>query len=63
MVQFVKSGTWRTGRAEGGATLGIDWWTIGDGFTWDSTDMDETEAVAREGWRAASDLLAPGSTG
>lgn len=60
VVQFVKSGTWRTGEQKASATLGIDWWTTGDGFTWDSSDMDETEAVAREGWRTASNLLASG---
>ncbi len=60
VVQFVKSGKWRTGEQKASATLGIDWWTTGDGFTWDSSDMDETEAVAREGWRTASNLLATG---
>jgi cob(I)alamin adenosyltransferase len=56
VVQFVKSGKRRTGEQDACATLGIDRWT-GDGFTWDSSDMDETEAVAREGWRKASELL------
>jgi cob(I)alamin adenosyltransferase len=60
VVQFVKSGRWRTGEQTASATLGIDWWTTGDGFTWDSSDMDETEAVAREGWRTVSNLLAAG---
>lgn len=60
VVQFVKSGRWLTGEQKASATLGIDWWTTGDGFTWDSSDMDETEAVAREGWRTASNLLASG---
>jgi cob(I)alamin adenosyltransferase len=60
VVQFVKSGTWQTGEQKASATLGIDWWTTGDGFTWNSSDMDETEAVAREGWRSASGLLASG---
>lgn len=61
VVQFVKSGRWRTGEQKASATLGIDWWTTGDGFTWDSSDMDETEAVAREGWGTASNLLAAGA--
>lgn len=60
VVQFVKSGKWRTGEQKASATLGIDWWMTGDGFTWDSSDMDETEAVAREGWRTASILLTAG---
>lgn len=61
VVQFVKSGEWRTGEKKSSETLGIDWWTTGDGFTWDSSDMDETEAFAREGWRTASTLLASGN--
>jgi cob(I)alamin adenosyltransferase len=60
VVQFVKSDAWRTGEQKASETLGIDWWTTGDGFTWDSADMDETEAVAREGWRTASTLLTAG---
>jgi cob(I)alamin adenosyltransferase len=60
VVQFVKSGRWRTGEQAASATLGIDWWTTGDGFTWDSSDMDETEAVAREGWRTAARLIGSG---
>jgi cob(I)alamin adenosyltransferase len=60
VIQFVKSGSWRTGEQKASATLGIEWWTTGDGFTWDSTDMDETEAVARAGWRTASSLIAAG---
>ena len=33
--------------------LGIDWWALGDGFTWDSADIDESEAIAREAWLSA----------
>lgn len=57
VVQFVKSGRWRTGEEAAGRALGVDWWSLGDGFTWDSKDMDRTEAVAREAWRAARDLI------
>lgn len=60
VVQFMKSDRWRTGEQRASATLGIEWWTLGDGFTWDSSDMDETEAVAREGWRTASKVLSSG---
>lgn len=60
IVQFVKSGEWRTGEQQACETLGIDWWATGAGFTWDSGNMDESEAVAREGWRIASGLIAAG---
>lgn len=31
----------------------MDWWALGDGFTWDSDDIDESEAIAREAWSGA----------
>ena len=60
VVQFVKSGRWRSGEEEAARRLGVDWWSLGDGFTWDSDDMDETEAIAREAWRSAHGLLRAG---
>jgi cob(I)alamin adenosyltransferase len=60
VVQFVKSGRWKTGEEASARSLGIDWWSIGDGFTWDSKDMAETEAVAREAWRSAAELIRAG---
>ena len=60
VVQFVKSGKWRSGEEAAGRSLGVDWWSLGDGFTWDSKDMDRSEAVAREAWRSASELIRAG---
>jgi cob(I)alamin adenosyltransferase len=60
VVQFVKDGRWRTGEEATGRGLGIDWWSIGDGFTWNSRDMEGTEAIAREAWRSARDLIRTG---
>jgi len=60
VVQFIKSGKWKVGEEAIGRRLGVDWWTIGDGFTWNSTDMDETEACAREAWRTAKVKVASG---
>jgi cob(I)alamin adenosyltransferase len=53
VVQFLKSGEWKVGEEAVGRRLGIDWWALGDGFTWDSDDIDESEAVAREAWLRA----------
>ena len=53
VVQFLKSGEWKVGEEDVGRRLGIDWWALGDGFTWDSDDIDESEAVAREAWLSA----------
>lgn len=60
VVQFVKDGRWKTGEEASARRLGADWWSIGDGFTWDSSDMDRTEAIAREAWRSAQDLIRAG---
>jgi cob(I)alamin adenosyltransferase len=60
VVQFVKSGKWHTGEEAAGKALGVDWWSLGDGFTWDSKSMDRTEAVAHEAWLAAASLIRGG---
>lgn len=60
VVQFIKSGQWRVGEEEIGRRLGVEWWTTGDGFTWNSRDMDETEARARAAWAGAADVIAAG---
>ena len=60
VVQFVKDGLWKTGEETSARALGAEWWSLGDGFTWDSDDIDRTEAVAREAWRAARDLIRAG---
>jgi len=61
VIQFLKSGRWKTGEEAAGRRLGIDWWALGDGFTWDSTDMDETEARARAAWAKAKDAIGGGA--
>jgi len=53
VIQFLKSGEWKVGEESVGRRLGIDWWALGDGFTWDSEDMEESEAIAREAWASA----------
>jgi cob(I)alamin adenosyltransferase len=53
VIQFLKSGEWKVGEEEVGRDLGIDWWALGDGFTWDSGDISESEAIAREAWASA----------
>jgi cob(I)alamin adenosyltransferase len=57
VVQFVKSDRWKVGERDIAIRLGVDWWTLGDGFTWDSRNMERTEAVAREAWRVAAEKL------
>ena len=60
VVQFIKSGDWSVGEEKVGRELGVDWHAFGDGFTWDSNDMSNDIAHAREGWEAACALMAAG---
>jgi cob(I)alamin adenosyltransferase len=60
VVQFVKGGKWKTGERKLADHLGIEWHTLGDGFTWESTDMDETVAKGRHAWEVARAKLASG---
>jgi cob(I)alamin adenosyltransferase len=57
VIQFLKSGDWKVGEEGVGRRLGIEWWALGDGFTWDSEDIEESEAVAREAWRVAEEQI------
>ncbi len=61
VVQFVKSGKWHVGEEKMGRRLGVDWFAVGDGFTWDSADLDHDRALARDGWAQAADLIAAGN--
>lgn len=60
VVQFIKGGKWKTGERKLADHLGIEWHTLGDGFTWESTDMDETIAKGRHAWEVAAEKLASG---
>ena len=58
VVQFLKSGEWNTGEQQiCSEKLGVDWWSLGEGFTWDSKDLSEDEAVAQAAWAHAQDCL------
>lgn len=60
VIQFLKSGDWKVGEEEVGRRLGVDWWAIGDGFTWDADDISESEAIAQEAWRFARGVIEGG---
>ncbi len=60
VVQFVKSGKWKVGEEKLGRELGVDWYAVGDGFTWDSEDLEHDQALAREGWAQSKALIQAG---
>ena len=60
VIQLIKSGAWNVGEEKIGRQLGADWWTIGEGFSWESEDLSRDEAVARAGWAHAKDIIGAG---
>jgi len=60
VCQFVKSSDWQVGEEKVGRQLGVEWHAFGDGFTWDSDDLDTDIAHARSGWAAAKALIEAG---
>lgn len=60
VVQAIKSGAWNVGEEKIGRQLGVDWWTIGEGFSWESEDLTRDEAVAKEAWRQAKAIIEAG---
>jgi cob(I)alamin adenosyltransferase len=60
VVQFVKSGRWHSGEVRLLSALGAQWHTMGDGFTWESDDLDRSAEMAREAWALAKEAIASG---
>jgi cob(I)alamin adenosyltransferase len=60
VVQFVKGGKWKTGERKLADQLGIEWHTLGDGFTWESSDLERTAQLGRDAWQLTADKLASG---
>ena len=60
VIQSLKSGAWNVGEEKVGRQLGVDWWTIGEGFTWESDDLSRDAAVAREAWAHARAVILAG---
>ncbi len=60
VVQFVKSGEWNVGEEKVGRQLGVDWHNEGEGFTWNSDDLENDKAIAQAGWDKAQALISSG---
>jgi cob(I)alamin adenosyltransferase len=60
VIQFIKSENGKWGEIKAAEKLGLEWITTGDGFTWDSKDMDETAARALYGWEKAREKISSG---
>lgn len=60
VVQFIKSDEWKVGEEKVGRQLGVVWETGGDGFSWDSEDLDRSAELSRDTWRIAKQCIAAG---
>ena len=60
VIQFLKSGTWHTGEEKVGRQIGVDWWAMGEGFTWDSADLSIDQAIAADAWKHAAAVIGAG---
>ena len=61
VLQFLKNENARFGEIKAAERMGaIDWISTGDGWTWTSKDIDETEAKARHGWEIAKQHIRSG---
>jgi cob(I)alamin adenosyltransferase len=60
-VQFFKHQNAHFGELRALTKMGIALTPMGDGFTWTSRDMDETQAKALSGWELAKQRIASGA--
>ena len=60
LVQFLKNETGQWGEIRALQQLGLDPIKTGDGFTWTSKDLDETQARALHGWEIAKSKIISG---
>ena len=60
VLQFVKSGQWKVGEEKIGRQLGVEWHSLGEGFTWDSTNLEHDKAHAQLAWKTAAEVIGAG---
>ncbi|MCY3579978.1 MAG: cob(I)yrinic acid a,c-diamide adenosyltransferase [bacterium] len=60
VVQFIKSGQWKVGEEKAGRLLGVDWDVGGDGFSWDSEDLERSAELNRGVWQIARQRIEEG---
>ncbi|MHB0979539.1 MAG: cob(I)yrinic acid a,c-diamide adenosyltransferase [Thermoleophilia bacterium] len=60
VIQFLKSEDWRSGEEVILRKLGVTWVKGGDGFTWESSDLGNSEQQALSAWWQAAEALESG---
>lgn len=60
VIQFIKAETGNWGEIRAARKLNLEWYSMGDGFTWLSKDLDESKQKARAAWELAQGKIASG---
>jgi cob(I)alamin adenosyltransferase len=60
VIQFIKSDKWKVGEEKLARSLGVEWLKGGDGFTWESPDLEESAGRARAAWQLAAAAIGGG---
>jgi cob(I)alamin adenosyltransferase len=60
VVQFIKSERWKVGEEAVGRKLGVEWLKGGDGFTWESPDLETSAGRAKAAWSLARAAIESG---
>ena len=61
VVQFIK-GAWDTGEKRAIEKFGdqVEWYTLGEGFTWETQDKERDIAAAMNAWEQTKEMIARG---
>ena len=60
VIQFIKNRKGRWGEVKAAQRLGIEWHSLGSGFTWRSSDIEDAIDRARQTWKLAQTKIASG---
>ncbi len=61
VIQFIKRENEKLGEYKAARRLDIEWHQMGDGFTWRSSDIEETADKARLAWTLAQEKIRSGA--
>jgi len=61
VIQFLKHENANFGEIRAARRMEIDWIGTGDGWTWTSKDIDESQARALRGWEVAQERIVSGN--
>ena len=59
VVQYIK-GTWKTGEKQFFETQPVDWFRMGEGFTWETQDRERDIAAATRAFEKSTELMQSG---